>query len=124
MGRGRSYEERQPCYACFGCICCIGILLTIILLPLSFNRLEFYEAGLKKQKSTGKVDMSETWTAGNHLIGPDYEFMKFPASFQLFDQRISVWTKSGDQDAGATVNIDISFIYKLRTQDLGKLYGK
>ena len=37
---------------------------------------------------------------------------------------MSVWTKSGGGDAGATLNLDISFQYKLKFNDLGKLYQK
>ena len=58
------------------------------------------------------------------MIGPDYTFKKFPVSIQTFNQRVSVWTKSGGNDAGATMNLDVSFQYKLKQADLGKLYGK
>jgi len=119
-----SSSDRAPVWMCI-CIClAIGGLLTIILVPMSLERINFYEAGLKAQVSTGKVDKNEVWTAGNHLIGPDFSFKTFPISMQLFDQRIAVWTKSSATDAGSTISLDISFIYKLRTEDIGKLYAK
>merc|ERR1711939_218730 len=124
MGKGGIPSERQSVY----CVCCpllaIGCLLTLILVPMAFEKIEYYEAGLLQQKSTGEIDMSEVWGAGNYFIGPDFEFKTFPVSLLLFDQRVSVWSKSGGSDAGATLNLDISFQYRIRQPDIGKLYKK
>merc|ERR1712159_532146 len=120
MGR----DQRFACYPILCCCFCTGCLLTVILLPLSFSKIEYFEAGLLAQKSTGTVDTEEIYRSGNHFIGPDFEFKTFPISLQNFDQRVSVWSKSGGNDAGATLILDISFQYKIRVEDIGRLYEK
>lgn len=111
-------------YGC-GAVCCgIGLLLFVILLPLSFTKLEYYEAGLLQQKSTGTTDTDTVYDAGNHFIGPDFTFKKFPVSIQLFNQRLDVWSKSGGSDAGATLTLDISFQYRIRKAQIPQLYQK
>lgn len=125
MGRGRGKGgDDEFLYGC-GAVCCgIGLLLFVILLPLSFTKLEYYEAGLLQQKSTGTTDTDKVWEAGNHFIGPDFTFKKFPISIQLFNQRLDVWSKSGGADAGATLTLDISFQYKIRKNEIPALYQK
>jgi len=111
-------------YPCCACLLGLGLFLTVILLPLSFERIEYYEAGIKARSSTGTVYKDEIYGSGNHFIGPDYTFKKFPVSILGFNQAVAVWTKSGGNDAGATLTLDISFQYKLKQADLGKLYAK
>merc|ERR1711934_1044409 len=91
---------------------------------MAFEKIEYYEAGLLQQKSTGEINTDEVYSAGNYFIGPDFEFKTFPVSLLLFDQRVSVWSKSGGNVAGATLNLDISFQYRIRKDDIGKLYKK
>merc|ERR1711907_27287 len=91
---------------------------------MSLSRLEFYEAGLLARKSTGTLDRSKVWTSGLHFVGPDFGFKTFPTNLQEFNQKVSVWSKSGGGDAGTTLDLDISFQYKLRTNDIAKLYAK
>jgi hypothetical protein len=91
---------------------------------MSFSKIEYYEAGLLAQKSTGNIDKEKIYTSGNYMIGPDYEFKTYPVFLQLFNQQISVWSKSGGTDAGATLKLDISFQYRIRVDDIGRLYNK
>jgi len=121
MGKGGDGEEAYYC----GAVCCgIGLLLMVILLPLSFTKLEYYEAGLLAQKSTGSVDLDEIYDSGNHFIGPDFMFKTFPINIQSFDQRLDVWSKSGGTDAGATITLDVSFQYRIRKESIADLYRK
>lgn len=55
----------------------IPVLLIVILVPVSFSGLEYYEYGFKRQKSTGTVDKTEVYTTGKHFVGPDVEFKTF-----------------------------------------------
>jgi hypothetical protein len=91
---------------------------------MSFSKIEYYEAGLLAQKSTGNIDKEKIYTSGNYMIGPDYEFKTYPVFLQLFNQQISVWSKSGGTDAGATLKLDVSFQYRIRVDDIGRLYNK
>ena len=117
-----SIDRRASCYGQLACWGFIGTLLSVILLPLGFSKVEYYQGCLKTQKSTGKVDRNRVWKTGNHLIGPDYEFRCFPIAAQNFDQRLAVWTKSSTTDAGSSVTLDISFQYALDPAKLGELY--
>ena len=117
-----SIDRRASCYGQLACWGFIGTLLSVILLPLGFSKVEYYQGCLKTQKSTRKVDRNRVWKTGNHLIGPDYEFRCFPIAAQNFDQRLAVWTKSSTTDAGSSVTLDISFQYALDPTKLGELY--
>jgi hypothetical protein len=119
-----SFQDRKGAYGCTGCCCFIGILLIIILVPMSLQRLEFYEAGLLARRSTGTLDRSKVWTSGLHQVGPDYHFKVFPINLQEFSKRVSVWSKSGGGDAGTTLLLDVSFQYSLQAKNIVKLYEK
>ena len=42
-------------YNCGGCLLACGCLLILILVPMSFVKLQYYEHGLKMQRSTSTV---------------------------------------------------------------------
>merc|ERR1712196_217026 len=96
----QGFESRKPVYLCCACCAVIGVILICILVPMSLARLEFYQAGLLARRSTGTLDRSQVWTSGLHWVGPDYHFKTFPTNLQQFNKQVSVWTKSGDGDAG------------------------
>ncbi len=52
----------------------IGALLTVILVPMSFVGLEYYEMGFRRSKSTGSVDVDNVYKFGKHFLGPDGDF--------------------------------------------------
>ena len=114
--RGAAYGE------CAGLLF-VGSLLVVILMPLSFSKVEYYEGCLNTQRSTGKVDRDKIWKTGNHLTGPDYMFRCFPISAQNFNQQLSVWSRSSATDAGSALTLDISFQYQLMPEKLGELYS-
>ena len=80
-------------------------------------------AGLRSQKSTGKVWRDEVYEAGRYGIGPDYTFRCYPLNVQNFNERLSVWSKSSGSDAGSTVYLDVSYQYLLKPEKLGELYS-
>ncbi|CAF0847232.1 unnamed protein product [Brachionus calyciflorus] len=61
----------------------IGGILLIILLPMSFSYLDFYEYGFVRRRTTGKVYTDNVYSGGRHLIGPDFEFKEFYAAAQF-----------------------------------------
>lgn len=121
MGKGK--YDNDPLVACGGIVFCIGLFLIVLLIPLGHSKIEYYETGLKMQRSTSEVDRSVTYGTGNHFIGPDYTFRKFQTSLNYFEQSMEVWTRSGDDDAGTSVEITVSFQYKLQKENLGDLYS-
>ena len=146
--------ERQGCYSCAGVLSALGVLLMLILLPMTWKKVEYYQgcprrrpfapprlastvgrhrrvvptvarrvAGLRSQKSTGKVWRDEVYEAGRYGIGPDYTFRCYPLNVQNFNERLSVWSKSSGSDAGSTVYLDVSYQYLLNPEKLGELYS-
>ncbi|VDI09261.1 Hypothetical predicted protein [Mytilus galloprovincialis] len=59
--------------------------LISILIIASYSYLDYYEYGLKRQKSTGSVDKTEVYDGGRYFIGPDFEFKIFPADLHEVD---------------------------------------
>lgn len=59
-----------------GCICCIGVLLMLILLPLSFASISEEELGLRKHSISKKVLFDDLYKPGHHNTGPSYGFEK------------------------------------------------
>lgn len=105
-------------------------LLLIILLPLSFQNVEYFEVAFFKRRTTGTISRDKVFAAGRHMIGPDAMFVKFPASEQTVDFKdMSVWTKTErlteekQGAAGTAISVDISFQYRLRPEELSDLYA-
>merc|ERR1712196_414739 len=116
-------HERQGCYSCAGVLSALGVLLMLILLPMTWKKVEYYQGCLRSQKSTGKVWRDEVYEAGRYGIGPDYTFRCYPLNVQNFNERLSVWSKSSGSDAGSTVYLDVSYQYLLDPEKLGELYS-
>ena len=125
-------ESRKKCYRCT--CCCGGALLFLValLLGLSFSKVEYYEMGLPQRRTTGVVDKTASYASGNWYMGPDYQFITFPAdviNVELKD--LSAWTKASEQgcvgdncDAGTSVDIDVSLQYRIILDNLPQLYEK
>jgi len=119
----RETPTYNEAYKCLGIILLvilgIGILLMVILLPLSFSSLEYYEIGFPKRKSTGSVDTNEVFgPGGRHLIGPDYTYKTFPADGH-FVEFINTNVFTADRlHCGLTVY----FFYFLRPHQLSILH--
>ena len=86
--------------SCWGPLLVV-LLLLIILLPMSFHNVEYYEVAFAKRRSTGTISRDKVYYPGRHCIGPDTEFVKFPASEQTVDFKgMSVWTKTERVSSG------------------------
>jgi len=97
----------------------IGILLSVILLPLSFSSLEYYELGFAKRKSTGSVDTDNIYgPGGRHMIGPDFGYKTFPADGH-FIQFIDTAVFTSDR---LTCELTVYFYYFLRPHQLSLLH--
>ncbi|KXJ14793.1 uncharacterized protein LOC110238397 [Exaiptasia diaphana] len=109
----------------FSCMRCtasilfvIGVILLVVLLPMSFGNVEYYQIALVKQKSTGKVDLSRVYSSGRYLIGPDYTFKTFEADAH-FETLNQVSTYSADK---VEVTVSCTFQYFLKPEDLADLH--
>lgn len=114
-------EEGVPCIVKLLCLIGImGVLMMIILLPLSFGDIEYYQYGFIKQKSTGTVFLDEVYANGKHLIGPDAEFKTFQADAHYVTlDKIRAFTSDRLE-----VQITVHYQYFLRKEDLPKLHRR
>ena len=123
-------DERKSCYWASVCPGGLLLLLLCILLPLSFHNVEYYEVAFFKRRSTGTIDRGWVYEAGRHNLGPDGSFVKFPVSQQTVAFRsMNVWTKTerltetNAGAAGTAINLDVTFQYRLRPEELSDLYS-
>eukprot|EP01083_Nonionella_stella_P231791 818275_1 len=68
-------------------LCCIGVMLAIVLIPMSMRKVEFDEHALRYNDVTKEVD-SEEYTEGRYIFTPStimfrYEKIRQKMSFDL-----------------------------------------
>ena len=51
----------------------VVILFTVIIVPISFSYLDFYDYGFKRRHTTGRVDLNRVYTGGRYALGPDHQ---------------------------------------------------
>jgi hypothetical protein len=143
MGRGGSDDESFPekcgahCYEgrkVYTSCCCVGLLVMIILLSMSWDVISPTQYGLLKNGVTGTVDLGTIWYNGRHMVGPSAHFVKFPSTLQTLsygdrnhDQQIAIPARTGADEGtvssgGQPVTLEISFQYKLDPERLPSLY--
>lgn len=96
----------------------IATLLLVILLPLSYSDLEYYEMGFTKSKTTGSVDTSKVYFGGRHFVGVTTTFKTFRKDVhnEKFD-RLTIYNKEKIE-----VTMTCSVQYELRSEDLALLH--
>jgi len=96
----------------------IACLLVVILVPMSFGDLEYYEMGFTRNKATGEVDTDTVYYGGRHFVGIMLEFKKFKTTkFSKQYNRINVFNKEKMQ-----IVISCSLQFVLRPEDLKLLH--
>mmetsp|Transcript_8916 Transcript_8916/g.13486 ORF Transcript_8916/g.13486 Transcript_8916/m.13486 type:complete len:317 (+) Transcript_8916:76-1026(+) len=113
-------EGKQSCALC-GVITLA--LLLVILLPMSFAYIDYWEYGLKQRKSTGKVYTDKVYAKGRYFVGPDYKFLKYQADAHLEHlEDVAVFSDGGEDSVGLSFLIDVDFTYFLKEDEIGKLH--
>jgi len=108
----------KPALGCGGIVAIVAALLLIILLPMSFSYLDFYEYGFARRRTTGSVDTDTVYAGGRHFIGPDHEFKEFYAAAQfVYFGHIPIFTTDNLQ-----VSISVELQYFLIQEDLALLH--
>lgn len=107
-----------------GCCACFACLLLVILLPMSYSYIEYYEYGLAQRSSTGAVDTSEVFSGGRYIMGPDKRFIKYPADAHLESfENLGVFSKStSNESIGLEFRIDADFTFFLIEEEIGELH--
>eukprot|EP00546_Thalassionema_frauenfeldii_P014981 CAMPEP_0178913174 /NCGR_PEP_ID=MMETSP0786-20121207/10691_1 /TAXON_ID=186022 /ORGANISM="Thalassionema frauenfeldii, Strain CCMP 1798" /LENGTH=314 /DNA_ID=CAMNT_0020585877 /DNA_START=26 /DNA_END=970 /DNA_ORIENTATION=- len=116
--------ERNAKTTCIGCTCIIVILLIVILVPLSFSYIEYYEYGLIRNKFTGKIDTSEVYERGRYFLGIEKEFRKYQADAH-FEELVAlpVFSNGESEDSvGLSFKIDVDFTFLLKKDEIGDLH--
>lgn len=121
MGRGRGInmddDIRDKCIV--GGVGCVGIglLLTLILVPLSFSYIDRNHLGFKKNSMTNSVDRTEAHGNGQYFWGLGKTSVQFPMTWQRVNFCcLKVFTDAGEISLGAT------FSYRLTKESLPRLY--
>jgi hypothetical protein len=96
----------------------ICALLVLILVPLSFSTIEYYEYGLEKGRNTGQVSLDNIYGAGGrYALGPDKVFQTYQAdSHVVVKTNVSVVTSDKLE-----TNLDIVILYFIQRENLPKL---
>src|SRR5881392_1780936 len=96
----------------------IGLVLLAIMLPLSFNYVNYDQFGFTRNKF-GAVDYSTVITQGRLFLPLSYGVVLFPTTFQ----RVAYLNSAGTSlsiftNEGLTFYIDLSFYYRLKKTSL------
>jgi uncharacterized membrane protein len=51
----------------------IGILLLVILLPISFSYIDYYQYGFLRRLTSGRVNLDRVYEVGRYFSGPDHK---------------------------------------------------
>lgn len=92
-------------------------LVILVVIPMSFSYLEYYQFGFARQKSTGTVSTDKVYGSGRQFIGPDFEFKVFQADAHFVSLDVSVFTSDKLE-----VRLVVNFQYFLRKEDLPLLH--
>lgn len=102
----------------------IGLLLTVILVPLTFSYVEYYEYGLVQRKTTGSVYTDVVYARGRYNLGPDYKFLKYQADAHVENlNEVSVFSAGQTNSSiGLEFKIDVFFTFLLKQDEVGLLH--
>jgi len=114
----------EPRNCLFGCGGLILVVYLIVILPLSFSYLDYWQYGLKQRKSTGKVDTSRVYESGRYHLGPDIKFYKYKADAHILQlNEVDVFSNAGTGDSiGLSFSIDVDLTYFIQRDQVGELH--
>jgi len=99
------------------------LVLLVILLPLSFSYIDYYDYGLKQRKSTGRVETNKVYSSGRYFTGPDHRFLTYPADQHILHlENVAVFSQSVEDSIGLTFLIDIDLTYAIKEKEVGELH--
>jgi len=103
---------------------CVGLLMTLILVPMSLGYVEYYEYGLDQFKITRAVDTEQVYGPGRYLIGPGHAFIKYQRNAHLeFLDGLSVFSAgSSTESIGLEFKVDVGFTFLLIEEEIGDLH--
>jgi len=119
-----SPEKKKEIRDSAACLLSVVGLLVLILVPLSFSYVDYFEYGLKQRKSTNKIDLSKVYDSGRYLIGPDFTFLKYQAdSHHVKLRQLGVFSAGeSNSSIGLEFQINIDFTFLLNKNDIATLH--
>lgn len=87
---------------------CVLLLVSVILIAVSFSTLEPNEVGLDYNNNRKTVDSEKLWTGGRHFLGLGHGFVKYPTFVQESDLVLD-----GRSRDGMKVNLQCSFQWQI-----------
>lgn len=117
-------RDNKPFQIVCGILLGIGVLLTVILVPLSFRYVRYDEQCFVRDKF-GVVDTNSIVTQGRHFFTLNYDLVCFPSTLtkiqylQKDNTNLNVFTSDGFQ-----IGLDIVFFYRISSENLAKIYNK
>lgn len=103
-------------------LCFLLVFVTPLLVGMSFSRVDYYQVGFRKSRTSGKLDRSEVYESGRHMLGPDYFIMAYPATIQdIVLDGLSAWSRADDDDAGTILSMDVTIQYRIVEERLQAL---
>mmetsp|Transcript_26704 Transcript_26704/g.32385 ORF Transcript_26704/g.32385 Transcript_26704/m.32385 type:complete len:315 (+) Transcript_26704:88-1032(+) len=114
----------NPMYTAVAAIAGIGLLLVVILVPISISYVEYYEYGLKRSSITGAIDTSRVYSGGRYFLGLGKNFLKYQADAHYVTLNgLSVFSAGGNNESvGLAFVLDVDFTYLLKEAEVGKLH--
>ena len=98
----------------------VGVLLMLILIPLSFSYVEAGEIGLRRKVIGKKVDIdSDVYEMGRYHLGPEHEFQIFNARVQ---QKSFVLDVVASNSRGFALSV-VCF-YRIKKNEVKQLFAK
>lgn len=109
-------------------VCGVAVVSLVILFFLSFDTLEYQEVGLNYSWISEKVE-DKSYMSGRYYLGLGNHFLKFPKVVKsiFFIDDLSAETQGpalqSRTNDGLNVRLEVSFQYRLKFQDLYKMYS-
>jgi len=100
----------------------LGLLLLVILLPLSFTYVDYNEIAFKKSTTDNKVDTTRSYHTGRYFWGLTTTAVRFPSVYQHISYRnndLLVFSKQGLEFA-----LECDVFYKLEEAELPAIFSE
>mmetsp|Transcript_2556 Transcript_2556/g.3917 ORF Transcript_2556/g.3917 Transcript_2556/m.3917 type:complete len:374 (+) Transcript_2556:101-1222(+) len=112
--------------SCGVCLGFAALLIFLIIVPLSFSYVDYYDYGLVQRKSTGSVDRSEVYSNGRYGLGPDKRFIKYQADAHVesFDELGVFSATTSNVSIGLAFKVDVDFTYFLIEEEIGDIHNE
>ena len=102
----------------------VAALLILILVPMTFSYVDYYEYGLAQRKTTGSVDTNRVYGKGRYNMGPDYKFIKYQADAHVEPLRSLSVFSAGESNSsiGLDFLVDVDYTFLLLKDEIGLVH--